>query len=529
MTFSNLSFKQHVLLLVLVTIVLRLLLLWPIELNDDEAYYWMWTHMPSLSYFDNTPGAGWFLMPFVQLFGDHAMVLRLVTALTGAFTSVAIALAASSFDPSLNEQQRIRVLWLSSLSIVVFTLTVVWTPDAPLLLFSALAFWQLFIAVNQGSQQAWILSGVFLALALLAKANTGLYIAFIGIWMLLYPPVRAQLKTPAPWIALLLIVLALLPVIIWNMQNDWAFLKFQGIHIFAPEAVNSHEEKALKIHYDQVLTLLVAYLLLAGPAMIQALKKYRQIYRSNSFNPAQHLAFSLAFSTTLLFLLVSLYKSFAANWAVVSVLLLFIVGISQLVKASSKWQWWQAAMVIPVILLLLALNYIPATVNKALNWRSGLVWEHIYHTMRKEQDKLAAPSLLAANKYQDASQLAYYERSRWSQLPGQHAVPAINIDGRSNHYAHVWLDQSYRGHNLLFIMDHAVTSKIEPYFCSAQLLGKFKTVYLGQTITEYYLFYGEKFLGRPDVARKQGEVFDRAICALQNAQTSDSTTAMPPQ
>ncbi len=512
MRLSSLSFTQHVYLLTLIALVTRFILLWPIDLNDDEAYYWMWTQMPSLSYFDNTPGASWFLLPFTTLFGNDAWVIRTITALTGVFTAVAITLAASSYDPGLTEKQRIRILWLSSLSVMVFALTVVWTPDAPLLLFTSLALWQLFKALDNGSAKAWIWSGIFLALALLAKANTGVYIAVIGLWFVFKAGARQQLKTPWPWIAFFIVLLALLPVIIWNMQNDWAFLKFQGIHIFAPEPVQGEKAAPIHIQLDQVLLLAVSYLIAAGPAMVKAFALFIRLYRERQFSLRQNFAYSLAFITTGLFVVVSLYKPFGANWAILSMLVLFIVGITELVKSSKRWIWGQAAMVIPVLLLLLALNFIPATVNKAYNWRKSLVWPQMYQTMLNEQKKLPANTLLAADNYQDASQLAYYERNRWSSLPYQHAVPALNMVGRSNHYAHAWMEDTYRGYNMLVFLSDKNLSLIKPNFCHVRVIGKYSSEYLGQSFPTYYLVYGEKFLGRPDIRKRRKLNFDRSIC-----------------
>lgn len=505
----RLGLFKHFLLLVLFTVVLRMILLWPLGLNDDEAYYWMWSHMPSYSYFDNTPGAGWFLMPFNALLGDSVSTLRLVSGLTAVLTSLAILLAATELMPALTIRQRVIILWLSALSGMVMAMTQVWTPDAPLLLFSALAFWQLFRALETRHTNAWLACGVFFALALLAKANTGLYIAFIGLWMLIHPEARKQLMTPGPWLAFAIILLALMPVLVWNMQNDWAFIQFQFGHVFSPQAGKDNTPQPFTIHWGQIAALMLAYLVFAGPAAVVALQQFAKKYRqANALSVSQNLAYSIALSTTTLFLLIAVYKNFTANWALVSLLLLFIIGIGPLVASLKRsWLWIQAAFVIPVIALLVALNYVPATVAKSPNWRNGLVWDNIYQVMREQQAMQEKPALLAAIKYQDAAQLAFREHERWSALPGGHAVPALNLAGRSNHFAYVWRDDSYRGADMVVLYDQGEENLID-HFCAITKLGEFEAKYLGKTLRKFSLYLGEGFLGRPDVDPQ----FDRSLC-----------------
>ena len=53
----------------LVLVAIRAALTEPFGLLDDEAYYWFCSHTLSLSYLDNAPGAGWYLLPWRGLVG----------------------------------------------------------------------------------------------------------------------------------------------------------------------------------------------------------------------------------------------------------------------------------------------------------------------------------------------------------------------------------------------------------------------------------------------------------------------------
>lgn len=495
---------SHLFLLAIVLVGARLLLLAPLGLNDDEAYYWAWSHMPSLSYFDNSPGAGWFLIPFTGLFGDHVLTLRVVTALVGIAMALAITQAVCRLYPQLRSDQLQDVLWLSSLSGVVILPSMVWTPDALLLLFASLAFAHLFVAIEESRPSSWLFAGLFLGLALLSKANAALYIAIIGFWVLLYGKTRVQLRTPWPWLAFALILLALLPIVLWNAWNDWAFVQFQGGHIFLPGGTPtpSGSSGEIELSYTEPLFLVLACLLFAGPAAITAVQVVWSEIRQGQLSMRMHLVVTIVLFTSALFLLISIYKGFAANWAILSVLIIFIVGIGELVQKGRPWLWSQAAMVVLYVGLFLALSHIPSTVGVAKNWRSGLVWDQIYQIMRDQQDKLGKDVILAALRYQDAAQLAFRERERWSDLPGDHLVPGLHLSGRSSQFAYAFPDQSYRGQDMLIISNSGPATP-KRYFCKLRIIGRYEVSYLGQVVREFNLYYGKGFFGRPDVVGEE--------------------------
>ncbi|MCP3932618.1 MAG: hypothetical protein GY705_26410 [Bacteroidetes bacterium] len=450
------------------------------------------------------------MIPFVWLFGDNIFTIRALSGVTAGFTCVAITLAASTLKPSLTKHDKIQILWLSAISGLVMLMTLIWTPDTPLLLFSALAFWQLFKAIDSDSHFAWIWTGLFFALAFLAKANTGLYVAIVGIWMLAHPKGRQHLSTPWPWIGFSIILLALIPVFIWNIENDWAFFKFQGGHAFSPEHTStSTDSDSISIQFDQVLLLLLSYFLFAGLTTLTAFRsKKESITKQNNQAASRHLAFTILLSSTAFFILIALYKNFIANWAIISVLILFILGIPEIIQRQKSWLWFQVATITPALAIIISLNFLPATVALAVNWKNALVWDEIYQIMRREQSKLPETTILSAISYQDAAQLAFYERSRWNSLPDGHAVPALNISGRSNHFAYFWKGESYRNHNMLVLEDNNKKNHTR-FFCKSTPIGSYEVSYLQQSIRKFNLFYGEGFLGRPDVTEKST---DRSIC-----------------
>lgn len=486
--------KGHLLLVALLSITLRLLLMSPYGLNDDEAYYWMWAHMPSLSYYDNTPGAAWFLQPLFWI-NDHSLIgLRVYTGLMGVIAIAAISQVIFSLAPDLTLRQKTIALWLVAANGLILMMTLVWTPDVMLLVFSSLAFWQLVRALNFNQPWGWVWAGLFLALAFIAKANSALYTFIIGLWLLSTATGRVHLQTRWPWIGASLIVVAIIPVIVWNAQNDWVFFRYQFGHVLSPES--SEENPApFAPHYDELLTLLGSILLLCG---VTAYSFIRLPRFTRGQTPAGHLFLTLVVATLLMFSAIAFYKSFFVNWALITMMLIFILGLAWVVNAKPRIMIFQALFTLPVLLLVILLNFVPQTAARAANWRDGLVWDQIYQIMRQQQSAFSQPPILAATKYQDASQLAWQEYSHWGQLPGGHAVPALNLNNRSNHYAHIWPDETYRDHNLLVIHEKKIPD-ITQFFCNVETLGPFKVEYENKVIRRFYLSHGTQFSGRPDI------------------------------
>lgn len=76
--------------------------------------------------------------------------------------------------------------------------------------------------------RTWLLAGAALGLAALAKYQAVLLGASVALYLVSTREGRRALAHPAPWIGALLAVAIASPVVIWNLQNDWASLRFQG-------------------------------------------------------------------------------------------------------------------------------------------------------------------------------------------------------------------------------------------------------------------------------------------------------------
>lgn len=201
-----------------------------LPLHFDEAYYWVWSKQPQLSYFDHPPMIAW-LIGLTTLLGDAEWLIRLVPLACAALTGLTIwRLAAIMFTPSIADKA-LLVFLLSPLTQMGFTLA---TPDAPLVLGWALTLLCGYHALFEQSRHWYCLAGLAAGFAFLSKYTAVLLLPGL-LGFLLFSSLRRQLLNRGFWLAISLAVLVFLPVVVWNAGRDWVSFRFQLHHGFAGE------------------------------------------------------------------------------------------------------------------------------------------------------------------------------------------------------------------------------------------------------------------------------------------------------
>lgn len=197
----------------------------------DEAYTLPISRDLSLSYFDHPPLHQWIAhfgtlafgegvgarLPFVALFAATAWLLfRLTSELFGARAGL-VALFGLNAAPFF------------------FASAGTWiVPDGPLLFglaLAALALARLFFdpSGDEGSVwRLWLLAGLGFGLAGLSKYIAVLTPFGLLTFLVISPTERRWFRHPAPYAALALAALVVLPVFVWNAQHGWVSFAFQG-------------------------------------------------------------------------------------------------------------------------------------------------------------------------------------------------------------------------------------------------------------------------------------------------------------
>lgn len=230
------EYKNKLYLLLLISFVIRAFLAAWHELGNDEVYYYTYALFPDWSHFDHPPMIGWMIQLFsLNLIFDSELFLRLSSVvLMTANTLIAYQIGKTIKDD--------RTGWYAALlytgSVYAFVITgFMILPDTPQNFFWMISLWLMALTLKNNItnfQRDWLFVaiGFSIGLGMISKYTSVILWLGFGLYILVYQ--REWLRRPSLYLAVLLSSACLLPVIWWNMQNNFISFSFQGdrINIF---------------------------------------------------------------------------------------------------------------------------------------------------------------------------------------------------------------------------------------------------------------------------------------------------------
>ncbi len=223
--------RVQVLALIAVFTILRLIEAAVMGLGTDESYTVAVSRDLHLSYFDHPPVHYWLIhflspalgygrgsrLPFILLFaGSTWLMFRLARRLFGERAGLWAAAA-------------LNLTGFFSVAAGDWVL-----PDGPLIFFllaaaNALADgWFVEAEPPPHPLRTWLWAGLWIGLAALSKYQAALFCVGLGVFVLTDKSRRRELLTPGPYLAAILTLLILTPVLVWNAQHHFASFAFQG-------------------------------------------------------------------------------------------------------------------------------------------------------------------------------------------------------------------------------------------------------------------------------------------------------------
>ena len=221
--------------LLVVSAVVRGALAALLEFGNDEVYYWTYALYPDWSHFDHPPMVGWVIQLFsLNLLFDSEFFIRLASIVFMTADTYIIYRIAKGIKDA---QTGLYAALFYTASIYAFVITGVFImPDTPLMLFWLLAFWMAVkyfstlrvIARHEAIQKNHylILFGLFAGLAMLSKYSGVFLWVGMGLYILIFN--RKQLKNPYLYLSLLISAVCCLPILYWNLQNDFISFSFHS-------------------------------------------------------------------------------------------------------------------------------------------------------------------------------------------------------------------------------------------------------------------------------------------------------------
>lgn len=230
---ENPAFRELLAVIALIAAMTALRMIYAslIDLRTDEAYYWTWSKESVLSFLDHPPMIAWFIRFGTAIFGDTNFGVRFAGLLAMPVTQLLLADIVRRVAHDLRAM--IFAVLMMEAALYYGLLMAKVSPDVALIPFATAMVWSLVRLAESNDERWWLAAGVFGGLALLSKFTAALLLPAVLAFMFV-PPWRTRwLRSPYPWAAAGIALALFLPVLIWNIEHDWASFRFQLVRAAA--------------------------------------------------------------------------------------------------------------------------------------------------------------------------------------------------------------------------------------------------------------------------------------------------------
>jgi 4-amino-4-deoxy-L-arabinose transferase-like glycosyltransferase len=195
-----------------------------LPLHGDEAYYWMWSQNLQEGYYDHPPFIA-YMIYLTNFISEAEWGVRLVNVFSMSISALYIFKLTSLM---FNEKVALNAVLIFSSIILVHAGYIITTPDSPLILFSSITLYYSYRAIFYGKTVDYALTGVLLGLMMLSKYTAILFVFSLLIFIVLKR--RDVLLKANFYLAIILSIIVISPMLFWNYQNDWISFSFQLGH-----------------------------------------------------------------------------------------------------------------------------------------------------------------------------------------------------------------------------------------------------------------------------------------------------------
>jgi membrane-associated phospholipid phosphatase len=428
-----------------------------IELSEDEAYQWLWSKHPALSYYSKPPLIAYTQWLGTHLWGDNEFGVRFFSPVIAAILSVLVLrLMARQAGARL---AFMLVLILSVTPLMALGATVM-TVDPLSVLFwttALVAGWR--AAQPGGTTGQWLWVGLWTGLGCLSKWTNLMQPLCWGVFFLLWPPARRHLRRPGPYLALLLSALFCLPMLVWMRQHQWITLE----HIATDGQLNMPWGRTHAVEF--VLTEAGA---LHPLFFVAALWAAVAFWRRDRRDPFQLFLFSMGAPLFAGCFLLSWHSHVLGNWIAPSVIPLF--GLMALYWGK-RWDSGAAvlrplltagiALGLVLVVMLHDSNLAGRILHRRLPPKLDLLhrvhgWKELARIVGQARRQLAAegpPAFIIAGHYGLTSQLSFYLPEAKSRVLAEPLVYYYATQHPWNQF-YFWPNYLNRaGQNALFVRE----------------------------------------------------------------------------
>ena len=306
----------------------------PFPLIEDEAHYWEWARRLDWSYYSKGPGIASLIWLMTSVFGESEGAIRLAAVTGGLGTAIGVGglarelVLVSGQPAALAGRASVYAVACVSMVPLFQVPPLLATIDSPYLACWALASWAGLRAVHRGTIGAWCALGLMIAVGFLFKYTILLLPPGIALFAVLARKQTAAIRPGRVGLCVLLACLGLVPILVWNAQNDWSTVRHLLGHL-GLSGGDQPGEGSQAWRYDPAWTLdylgvQAAGLVFGVPVIL--LSVWRGLRSPDAPRLGARFALCAAGPILLFYLFVTLFTRPEGNWPIAGHLSLLSLG-----------------------------------------------------------------------------------------------------------------------------------------------------------------------------------------------------------
>jgi len=473
--------------IIVAVVVVQLLGATRLGFGVDEAHYALYGRFPAWSYFDHPPMVGWLQWLMLHI-GDSELILRLLPiAMLAASAAALYGLCIDLYPQRSHWTAVLAVLAMQSM-IMIHLIGLGMIPDGPLLLVGLLAM-RVFVRISRGgSGGLWLLLGLLLGLAALSKYTAATLVISAALILPIFQRWR-ELAKPWLWLGAIIALLLCVPILIWNLQNDWISLSYQIDH--GTGSTTWSLTRFVQTQAGQLVVYSPPFFVLGWLCILATLKNWRQAADGDK------LSLIFALPILLLFgisggLARGLPHWPALGWvAVIPLLISYIQDRWQHARSIRIAVRCSLAYSALALLLLHSLAHLPVNpfpeyahpMQDLIGWKDGA--RHAQMLQKQMQAEFpAAEPVIFTRRWTHASRLAWYN---WPE-------PLIVLSPKNKQF-HIWYGEPQLQQNGVLVVyerrqrsaEQAAAGLLD-WFDSIELIDTLPVQYSGKTVATFFFF-----------------------------------------
>lgn len=390
--------KREFLGIIVIFTLLRIAAFSVMGLMTQDAYYSYYADNLALSYYDHPPMVAYMISLFFSIFGKSVFVLHMADFVVTSGTLTFLYLFLRNI---LQGDQLKKAFLLVFTAPFITILSINTTPDVPLLFFWSLGLLLGYYAITRGDWKYWLSAGFVAGCAFTSK-YTGLFLpAGLFLFMLLS---REHRKNIISWKFVsyaVMTLLAMSPVIIWNIQHDFISFLYQS-------SQRASDVAEFNFDYTLFFGYLGSQLALALPLLFLLL--YRSVYtigdhrRFGQLSEGIRYAASFALPMFLLFTTVALFYWVKINW----IMPVYLSGSVLAAMYLKGWKWLRVQTIFSIVLHIVGiveLTLMPISIKSEDTWWG---WDKLAQNIEVVAKENPDAFIFSDDSYKTSAALNFY-------------------------------------------------------------------------------------------------------------------------